>query len=87
VRDAIAQLANIPPNYVRAQDAFDDDLVHFDFWGSLDSIALVSQPEESLGTKISDDEACQIVDPENVAGTTVAEFVQKVLRVVVDAET
>jgi acyl carrier protein len=82
VRTAIANLANIDSEYVRAQDRFERDLGQFDFWGSLDSIAVVLELEECLGVRISDKDACEILDPERKPETTVADFVRNVVHVV-----
>jgi acyl carrier protein len=82
VRTAIANLAKVDPEYVRAQDTFDRDLAQFDFWGSLDSIAVVLELEECLGVRISDKVAGEIPNPERAPGITVAEFVRDVLHVI-----
>jgi len=82
VRVAIANLGGVEAGDIRAEDTFDGELIHFDFWGSLDSIAIVLELEICLGLKIDDVMASQIVDPEAKPRTTVAEFVRCVLRVV-----
>jgi len=59
-----------------------NELVHFDFWGSLDSIAVVLELENSLGIEISDEMASEIPDPERIPGFTVAQFARGVLEAV-----
>ncbi len=82
VRAAIATLAGVEPGYVHAEDTFDGDLAHFDFWGSLDSVAIVLELEKQMGIPISDEQAQRIVDPESVRDLTVAQFVRSVLEAV-----
>jgi acyl carrier protein len=82
IRKAIANLANVESNQIRAEDTFDGDLAHFDFWGSLDSIAVLLELEDCLGIRIPDCEAASISNPERKSGITVAEFVRGVLKVV-----
>lgn len=82
VRSAIANLGRVDAGYVWSEDRFDRELVHFDFWGSLDSVAVVLELEKCLGIRIGDEQASQIPDPEQTSGLTVAEFVRSVLRIV-----
>jgi acyl carrier protein len=82
VRDAIANLGGVGAECVRADHTFERDLTHFDFWGSLDSVAVVLELETCLGIIITDDMAAQIPDPESIPGFTTADFVRSVLRVV-----
>jgi acyl carrier protein len=82
VRTAIANLAGVSAEDIHASDTFDGELSQFEFWGSLDSIAVVLELEKCLGVKIDDAKANQIHDPESKPGTTVAEFVQCVLQVI-----
>jgi acyl carrier protein len=81
IRTAIANLAKVEVAQIRAQDTFDHDLVHFEFWGSLDSIAVVLELEKCLGLCIPDEVAADIPNPERRPGITVAEFVKDVLHV------
>lgn len=85
VREAIANLAGVAPGYIHASDSFDSDLVHFDFWGSLDSIAVILELENSLGVAISESQAHEIPDPESIPGFTVADFVRKVVQIVYES--
>jgi|GEM_PF-5674266 len=82
IRDAIANLGGVDAEYVRADLTFERDLIHFDFWGSVDSIGVVLELETCLGIVITDDMAAQIPDPEAIPGFTVAEFVRSVSSVV-----
>ncbi|MCH8840917.1 MAG: acyl carrier protein [Planctomycetes bacterium] len=82
VRDAIANLGGVDAEYVRAEHTFMGDLIHFDFWGSLDSVGVVLELEKCLGIVITDEVAAQIPDPEAIPGFTVAEFVRSVSSVV-----
>lgn len=82
VRDAIAELGEIDPLLVRADDSFDRDLVNLPFWGSLDTIAVILALEKHLKTKISDDDAHSIRNPEMSHGMVVADFVRDVFQVV-----
>jgi len=82
IRQAIANLGGVDPLYVWAEDLFERELVHFDFWGSLDSIAVVLELEKCLNVRIPDTDAARIADPERTPGQTVAGFVANVLDVV-----
>ncbi len=81
VREAIANLAGVAPESIRAEDRFDVELIKFEFWGSLDSIAVVHELEKCLGIKITDQVAEQIPDPEKTRDLTVGTWVQSVLEV------
>jgi acyl carrier protein len=82
VRDAVVELGEIDAPYIRASDRFDQELTHFAFWGSLDTIAVVLEFEKHLGVRISDDDAQHIRNPEMAKGVTVADFVADVFKVV-----
>jgi acyl carrier protein len=82
VRAAIANLAGVDACRIHAEDTFHGDLAHFDFWGSLDSIAVILELEKCLAVRISEAQAHRIVDPESVPRYTVAEFVKNVVQVV-----
>jgi acyl carrier protein len=81
VRKAIATLGGVDPGYVHALDSFARDLSHFDFWGSLDSVAVVLELEHALRVHISDEQAQRMPDPELVDDLTVADFIRSVLEV------
>ena len=81
VRAAIANLAGVDVCHIHADDKFDSELTHFDFWGSLDSIELVLELEESLDVRISDEQAHEIPDPESVPALTVADWVRRVVKI------
>ena len=84
VRVAIANLAGVDACYIHAEDTFGGDLAHFDFWGSLDSIAVVLELEKCLDVQISESQAHRIPDPESIPAFTVAEFVKHVVQVVIE---
>ena len=81
IRIAIANLGGVEPGYVHALDTFDDELAHFDFWGSLDTVEVALELERQLGINIADDKLQRIVNPELVSGWTVADFVRNVIEV------
>lgn len=84
VRAAIAELGQVEPMYIRANDSFDDELISLPFWDSLDTYAVVLTLEEHLGIHISDNEAQQIRHPEMSRGMTVADFVTDTFKALAD---
>ena len=84
VRAAIANLAGVDVCLVHADDRFDTELLHFDFWGSLDTIAVVLELEQCLGVPISDAQSQKLPNPEFVPGPTVAEWVRRVVDELVE---
>ena len=81
VRKTIATLGGVDPGYVHAMDSFARDLSHFDFWGSLDSVAVVLELEQALDIRVSDEQAREMPDPELTDDLTVAAFIRSVLEV------
>ena len=82
IRSAIANLAGVEPTLIHANDNFDEDLAHYDFWGSLDTVAVVLELEECLRIKLTENQTHRIPHPEFVPGMTVAEFVRCVAQIV-----
>ncbi|MEQ8835940.1 MAG: acyl carrier protein [Lacipirellulaceae bacterium] len=78
VREAIAELGQVEPTYVRANDRFDNELVSLPFWDSLDTIEVILTLEKSIGIPITESEAQRIRHPESVRGMTVSDFVTDV---------
>jgi acyl carrier protein len=67
VRRAVASIGLIDPLYIRAGDAYPDQLGVLPLWDSMDWVALVMELEQELDTRITDEEAAQLFDPDRVS--------------------
>lgn len=84
VRATIAELGQVEPDFIRADDQFDNELISLPFWDSLDTYEVILTLQEHLGIDISDNDAQQIRHPEMSRGMTVADFASDVFNVLAD---
>ncbi len=68
VRRAVADIGSIDPEFIRADDAYPDQLGVLPLWDSMDWIAFLMALEEQLGTRLSEEEAmAQLFSPERMS--------------------
>ena len=53
VRHAVANLGLVPPEFIRADDVYPDQLGMLPFWDSIDMMAYIWELEEQLGTRFT----------------------------------
>jgi acyl carrier protein len=79
VRRAVAEVGSIDPEWIRAEDVYPDQLGVLPLWDSMDWLSLFLALERELKTKISNEEADQLLDPR---GFSVREMAAAVYRMI-----
>jgi acyl carrier protein len=68
VRRAVADIGSIDPEFIRADDAYPDQLGVLPLWDSMDWMAFIWALEEKLGTRLSVEETmAQLLSPERMS--------------------